>query len=72
MLEIITTNSPLFLAGVFVVGLLIGSFLNVVIPRLPARLQHEWRSQFRELLELADVAENKAPQSSLWYRSECP
>lgn len=38
-----------------IVGLLIGSFLNVVILRLPARLQREWELQSRELLGL-DVA----------------
>ena len=31
-------------------GLLVGSFLNVVILRLPKRLEHDWRSQARELL----------------------
>ncbi len=37
-------------------GLLIGSFLNVVILRLPARLQHEWEAQSREILALGDAA----------------
>ena len=31
-------------------GLLVGSFLNVVILRLPARLEHEWRLQAAEIL----------------------
>ncbi|HEY6941816.1 A24 family peptidase [Dokdonella sp.] len=31
-------------------GLLVGSFLNVVILRLPRRLEHEWREQAREIL----------------------
>ncbi|HEX7768787.1 MAG TPA: A24 family peptidase [Dokdonella sp.] len=31
-------------------GLLVGSFLNVVILRLPARLEHEWRMQAAEIL----------------------
>jgi leader peptidase (prepilin peptidase)/N-methyltransferase len=39
---------PLLLAaGLF--GLIVGSFLNVVILRLPARLMHDWRCQCREL-----------------------
>ena len=40
MLGVIISNPPLFLTGVFIFGLLIGSFLNVVILRLPARLEH--------------------------------
>ena len=31
-------------------GLLVGSFLNVVILRLPRRLEFEWQAQARELL----------------------
>ncbi|HJU40163.1 MAG TPA: A24 family peptidase [Tahibacter sp.] len=46
---------PLLLAaGLF--GLVVGSFLNVVILRLPARLMHDWRCQCRELLAEGDDA----------------
>ena len=40
-------------------GLLVGSFLNVVILRLPARLQHEWEAQSREILALDVLAERQ-------------
>ena len=36
-------------------GLLVGSFFNVVILRLPKRLEWEWKRDARELLELEDV-----------------
>jgi len=39
-------------AGVF--GLLVGSFLNVVIYRLPVMLQRDWARQCRELLSEGD------------------
>ena len=39
----------IFLCGLF--GLFIGSFLNVVIYRLPVMMQHSWRQQCQELLE---------------------
>jgi leader peptidase (prepilin peptidase)/N-methyltransferase len=45
-------------------GLLVGSFLNVVIYRLPIMLEREWRSQCRELLAAAAGAEAPAPQPS--------
>jgi leader peptidase (prepilin peptidase)/N-methyltransferase len=44
-------SSPLLFAGsVFLLGLIIGSFLNVVIYRLPIMLEREWRSQATEVL----------------------
>jgi leader peptidase (prepilin peptidase)/N-methyltransferase len=38
-----------FVASVFVLGLLVGSFLNVVIHRLPIMLERQWREQCEEL-----------------------
>ncbi len=46
-------NSPIFfsmLAGI--VGLLVGSFLNVVIYRLPVMMQRNWRKECHDYLEL--------------------
>ena len=58
-------------AGLF--GLLVGSFLNVVILRLPARLAHEWRAQSREVLELDAPGDEHAPPADLVFeRSHCP
>jgi leader peptidase (prepilin peptidase) / N-methyltransferase len=46
--------SPLFFAGsVFVLGLVIGSFLNVVIYRVPIMLEREWQAQAAEVLATA-------------------
>jgi leader peptidase (prepilin peptidase) / N-methyltransferase len=43
-------NPALFAGSVFVLGLVVGSFLNVVIYRLPIMLEREWRAQAAELL----------------------
>jgi leader peptidase (prepilin peptidase)/N-methyltransferase len=48
-----TENVLLFAGSVFVVGLVIGSFLNVVIYRLPIILERDWRSQTAALLPSA-------------------
>ncbi|MEO6065335.1 MAG: A24 family peptidase [Lysobacterales bacterium] len=49
--------SPAVLVAVCaLLGLLIGSFLNVVILRLPARLQRDWEIQSREILGLEPQA----------------
>lgn len=67
----ILADSPLlfsFLAGLF--GLLIGSFLNVVIYRLPVMMEREWRMQ------CADLMGQKPPDESVFNlvtpRSRCP
>ena len=72
MLSIITESTPLFLTGVFFFGLLIGSFLNVVILRLPARLYHDWRCQCRDLLEIEADESAPAPPDIIRGRSHCP
>ena len=72
MLDLIIFNTPLFLIGVFVFGLLIGSFLNVVILRLPARLEHDWQCQCKELLEIDDGEKASKPPDLIWSRSQCP
>jgi leader peptidase (prepilin peptidase)/N-methyltransferase len=66
-----------FVAGVF--GLVIGSFLNVVIYRLPIMLQRDWRAQCREILaEDADAENANASEQDeetfnlLTPRSRCP
>ena len=45
-----TDNLALFAGSVFVFGLVIGSFLNVVIYRLPIMLERDWRAQAADLL----------------------
>ena len=69
--ESLAALHPAVLAGfAFVFGGLVGSFLNVVILRLPARLFHDWRCQCRELLEIEDKEE--APPGLVFPGSRCP
>ena len=72
MLDIYFSNTPLFLTGVFAFGLLIGSFLNVVILRLPTRLEYDWQCQCKELLGIKDENPDPKPLSLVWARSQCP
>jgi leader peptidase (prepilin peptidase)/N-methyltransferase len=57
-------------------GLLVGSFLNVVILRLPRRLEHDWRNQAHELLghdvPLAGDGAEAAPPDLVFTGSHCP
>src|SRR5436190_23227623 len=51
--------NPLFVVAVaLVVGLCVGSFLNVVIHRLPKMMERDWEAQ------CAELAQNKAAGSS--------
>lgn len=52
-------------------GLLIGSFLNVVILRLPRRLEWQWKRDSRELLGLNEPYE-PAPAGIVVESSHCP
>ncbi|MEO1871750.1 MULTISPECIES: A24 family peptidase [Cobetia] len=56
------------LAGIF--GLLVGSFLNVVITRLPVMMMRQWRAEAREALELE--AEDTPRFNLLVPASRCP
>ncbi len=62
----------LFLGTVFLLGLLVGSFLNVVIYRLPLMMQREWRRECLEFLEQAQPDEEETQTFNLLTpRSRC-
>jgi leader peptidase (prepilin peptidase)/N-methyltransferase len=53
-------------------GLIVGSFLNVVIHRLPLMMEREWRTQCAELLG-QPAPDGEQPALNLWRpRSRCP
>lgn len=49
---------PMLLVVVFLFALLVGSFLNVVIYRLPIMMERDWKAQAREILELPTADES--------------
>jgi len=71
MIETLVESTPLLFAGVFLFGLIFGSFLNVVILRIPPLLEYDWRCQCKELLELKGDEEEKPP-GIVVSRSRCP
>lgn len=52
-------------------GLLVGSFLNVVILRLPKRLEWDWKRDAREILEQPELYDPPPPGIAV-ERSHCP
>jgi leader peptidase (prepilin peptidase)/N-methyltransferase len=53
----------LFVGSTFLLGLIVGSFLNVVIYRLPIILEREWREQAAEMLPAA-LVQTAVPDAS--------
>ena len=61
-----------FVAIAGILGLLVGSFLNVVIHRLPIMLQRDWKAQCQELLETPAAVGETEPYNLVVPRSRCP
>lgn len=66
-------SSPLLLTGfIFMIGLLVGSFLNVVIYRLPLMLKRQWKRECTHYLELEPAADDSQPFNLIVPQSSCP
>lgn len=79
-IELLQHNLWLYYSVIFVLGLLVGSFLNVVIYRLPLILKRQWRSDciqyLQEMKDPALVAGAQAEPTETFNltvpRSRCP
>ena len=70
-IDVFTLSPGAFIACALVLGLLVGSFINVLAWRLPKMLEQDWQTQARELLGLPAPA--KGPVYNLMLpRSHCP
>nr|WP_298724647.1 A24 family peptidase [uncultured Steroidobacter sp.] len=78
LLYLLTSSPTAWTVSMLVLGLLVGSFLNVVIHRLPLMKEREWQEQARDILgpDIYDPprAEAKKPQpyNLVVPRSACP
>ena len=70
-IDVFTLSPGAFISCALVLGLLVGSFINVLAWRLPKMLEQDWQAQARELLGLPAPA--KGPVYNLMLpRSHCP
>lgn len=80
LIELLASSPAWFIGTCLVVGLLVGSFLNVVIYRVPIILERQWREQCQELEtaaeptgpEPAPARQVDAPFNLVVPRSACP
>ncbi|HEY5103252.1 MAG TPA: A24 family peptidase [Steroidobacteraceae bacterium] len=71
LIDVFAASPVLFTVACAVVGLLVGSFLNVVIHRVPVMLQRQWRAECAQLSGAAAPAQ--ADRFNLVVpRSACP
>ncbi len=76
IMDVLVAYPGALIAITTIVGLLVGSFLNVVAYRLPLMLQREWQQQCRALLEIpaaeAGGETQDAPLNLVRPGSRCP
>jgi len=70
-LSIGTSTMPMFFVMLFCVGLIIGSFLNVVIFRLPNQLYARWRTEAKTVLGAKTSTESEPTDTLVWPNSKC-
>ncbi len=72
VVQYLAANPPVLLTFTGLLGLVVGSFLNVVIHRLPKMMEHDWRSQCAEILDGIPPPEQQQPYNLMVPRSRCP
>ena len=72
VVQYLAANPPVLLTFTALLGLTIGSFLNVVIHRLPKMMERDWRNQCTEILEGAPPPDRQPAFNLVVPRSRCP
>ena len=72
MAELFTQSPLVFVAVIFAFSMLIGSFLNVVIFRLPIMMERDWREQAEEILKTPATNLPEGRFNLVVPRSRCP
>jgi leader peptidase (prepilin peptidase)/N-methyltransferase len=70
MIDLLQSSPPTFIALCIALGLMVGSFLNVVIHRLPKMLEREWTAQCAALR--GEEISAHPPFNLMLPRSACP
>jgi len=71
-IDTLLRNPNLFIATTALFGLVVGSFLNVVIYRLPRMLESTWRKECESFLGLGESKQETQAFDLIAPRSRCP
>ncbi len=69
---VFSTYPVFFFSTVFILGLTIGSFLNVVIYRLPVMLERSWQHEYQSYFNPDQAQEQPAKFNLAYPSSTCP
>src|ERR687898_3462206 len=72
VIDALASSPTLFIVCSLVLGSIFGSFLNVVIYRMPIMLDRQWRTQYAELAQAAPPSAQPPTFNLLTPRSSCP
>lgn len=72
LIELAQALPWLYLSLIFLFSLMIGSFLNVVIHRLPIMLERDWQAEYHSYFDGEPKAAPTAPYNLMVPRSCCP
>lgn len=72
MIDLLSSSTPFYLAFTFVISLLVGSFLNVVIYRLPIMMKNSWQDEIDMHIKGADISTSRARFDLIKPDSSCP
>lgn len=71
-IEILQGSATFLVIATSFIGLCIGSFLNVVVHRLPRMLDHQWSAQCRTFLDIEGPSPAPEVPGLFLPRSQCP
>ena len=72
VVQYLAANPPVLLTCTALLGLVVGSFLNVVIFRLPKMMERDWREQCAEIVDGQAPARDQPAYNLVVPRSRCP
>lgn len=72
MIDLLSSSTSFYLAFTFVISLLVGSFLNVVIYRLPIMMKNSWQDEIDMHIKGADTSASRARFDLIKPDSSCP
>ena len=70
--EVFAIFPGVFVFAVAILGLMFGSFLNVVINRLPVMMERQWKAECAQLLESPNAEADSEVFNLFVPRSRCP